>query len=164
MSAPGQRARPVSDDHAGAAAETQRARRFGWASLLLWVVLGLALEGAHGFKVSAYLDDSLRRNLLRLAHAHGVILALIVLAYSQSGAPLLASRTARVVGRLLRASALMIPLGFSASSLGASESDPSLAILLVPAGASLLLAALGRIVWAAWRQPPPVPPADAPTA
>jgi hypothetical protein len=32
---------------------------------------------APGFKVSAYLDDSLRRSLLRLAHAHGVILALV---------------------------------------------------------------------------------------
>jgi hypothetical protein len=161
MSAPGQHPRSEIDDHPGAA-ETLRARRFGWAWLLLWVVLGLALEGAHGFKVSAYLDDSLRRNLLRLAHAHGVILALIVLTYGQAGAPLLAARAARVVGRLLRASALMIPLGFASSSLGASESDPSVAILLVPAGALLLLAALGRISWAAWRHPPPTPPTDAP--
>ena len=142
--------------------ECRRARRFGWTSLFVWVFFGLALEAAHGFKLSAYLDDGLRRSLLRLAHAHGVILALIVLAYGELGAPLLRSASpaaptrgdsprARRVGQLFRASALVIPLGFALSAAGASESDPSPAIALVPLGALALLAALGRTAWAAWR-------------
>jgi hypothetical protein len=51
------------------AAERRRARRFAWTFLFAWVLFGLALEAAHGFKLSAYLDDGLRRSLLRLVHA-----------------------------------------------------------------------------------------------
>ena len=36
------------------------------ASLLGWVVFGTRLEAAHGFKLAAYLDHPLRRELLRL--------------------------------------------------------------------------------------------------
>ena len=148
--------------------EPQRSRRFGWTSLFLWILFGLALEAAHGFKLSAYLDDSLRRSLLRLAHAHGVILALVVLAYGEAGVPLLAHRTsapdraasAVAVGRLLRAGALLVPSGFALSAIRASEGDPALPILLVPLGALALLAAIGRLAHTAWRRrsdPPPPP-------
>lgn len=133
--------------------EIERSRRFGWTSLCAWILFGLALELAHGFKASAYLDDGLRRTLLRLAHAHGVILALVVLAWGQSGASLI-QPTARAawVGHLLRAGATLIPVGFALSSIGASEGDPSLPILLVPVGALALIAALGRTAFGAWRQ------------
>ena len=152
--------------------ERRRARRFGWSWLTAWILFGLALEAAHGFKLSAYLDDGLRRSLLRLAHAHGVILALLVLIQGELGAPLLAAVSAagsapptraapppaeaarRVVrvGRLLRLGASLIPIGFALSAVRASEGDPSLAIFLVPLGALALLAAVGRTAWAAWRQ------------
>jgi len=149
-------------------AERRRARRFAWTSLFGWVLFGLALEAAHGFKLSAYLDDGLRRSLLRLAHAHGVILALVALAHAELGAPLLmvaqpgaagattttpsgATRRVVRVGRWLRVGASLVPLGFALSAVRASEGDPSLAILLVPLGALALLAALGRTAWAAWR-------------
>jgi hypothetical protein len=134
-------------------AEPARSRRFAWTSLFVWVLFGLALEAAHGFKLSAYLDDSLRRSLLRLAHAHGVILALVVLAWGEAGAPLVEPR-ARVpgVGRLLRAGALLVPLGFALSAVRSSEADPSLPILLVPLGALALLAALGRTAHGAWQR------------
>jgi cytochrome bd-type quinol oxidase subunit 2 len=132
-------------------AERGRARRFAWSSLLVWALFGLALEAAHGFKVSAYLDDGLRRSLLRLAHAHGVILALVVLAYGEAGAPLHASPDkARRVGRLFRAGAILIPVGFALSAVRASEGDPSPPILLVPLGALVLIAAVGRTTSAAW--------------
>ena len=148
--------------------EPRRSRRFGWTSLFLWVLFGLALEAAHGFKLSAYLDDSLRRSLLRLAHAHGVILALVVLAYGEAGVPLLArvasatgqaaGPAADTAGRLLRAGALLVPTGFALSAIHASEGDPGLPILLVPLGALALLAAIGQIALSAWRRrsdPPP---------
>jgi hypothetical protein len=96
-----------------------------------------------------------------------VILALIVLAHGQLGAPALlppvdspgaaptppgAARRVVAVGTLLRLGASLIPLGFALSAVRASESDPSLAIALVPLGALSLLAAIGRTAWAAWRQ------------
>ena len=64
-------------------------------------LFGLALEGAHGFKLAAYLDDNLRHSILRLAHAHGVILALVVLAFASSlppGDEGGAARAARLTG------------------------------------------------------------------
>jgi hypothetical protein len=132
--------------------EPYRSRRFGWAALLGWAIFGLGLEAAHGFKMSVYLDDGLRRSLLRLAHAHGVVLALVVLAYGEAGAARLSDpHQAQRVGRWLRAGALLIPLGFALSAIGASEGDPSPPILLVPLGALLLVGALGRTALAAWR-------------
>ena len=80
--------------------EIRRCRRFGWTSLAAWALFGLAIEAAHGFKLGAYLDDNLRHTILRLAHAHGVILALVVLAFrprSRRTKPTKAS--ARRVGR-----------------------------------------------------------------
>ncbi len=70
----------MSDPATGAA-------RFGWTSLALFAALGAVLEAAHGFKLAAYLDDELTRLLLRLAHAHGVGLALVVLVFGVSAAP-----------------------------------------------------------------------------
>ena len=133
--------------------EPARSRRFAWSSLFVWVLFGLALEAAHGFKLSAYLDDSLRRSLLRLAHAHGVILALVVLAWGEAGAPLVdPPARAPGVGRWLRAGAALVPLGFALSAVRATEADPSLPIVLVPLGALALLAALGRTAHGAWRR------------
>ena len=58
--------------------------RLGWWLLLLFLSLGLILEGLHGFKVRWYLDVSneLRRLMLTLAHAHGTLLALVHIAFA----------------------------------------------------------------------------------
>lgn len=115
--------------------ERLRARRFGFWSLVVWTSLGLLLESAHAFKLSAYLDHPQRRELLVWAHAHGVGLALVVLAYAAVGVEAGSSR----FGRLLRAAAVLMPLGFALSILGQGEADPGPAIWLVPVGALLLL-------------------------
>ena len=127
--------------------ESRRCLRFGWTSLALWALFGLALEGAHGFKLAAYLDDALRHALLRLAHAHGVVLALVVLTYGRGAA-------AVSVGRLLRAGALLIPVGFALSAIAPHEGDPGWPVALVPLGGALLVAGLGRAAAQAWRRPP----------
>lgn len=141
----------TSDHHA----EQVRAQRFGWASLLTWATLGFVLEAAHGFKVAGYLDDELTRMLLRLGHAHGVGLSLVVLAYSVTALPSLSIEPGRVPlsGRLLRLAAWLMPLGFTLSAWGHPEGDPSVVIVLVPVGALVLLAALGLIVHELWRRP-----------
>jgi len=133
--------------------EQQRAQRFGWTSLLTWASLGFALEAAHGFKIAIYLDDDLARMLLRLGHAHGVGLSLVILAYSVAALPAMTSTPGRtpLPGRLLRVGALLVPVGFAASAFGHPEGDPSPLVFLVPIGAAALLIGLALIVRAMWR-------------
>lgn len=133
--------------------EQARARRFGWTSLLVWAVLGSALEAAHGFKLDAYLGDELTRMLLRLGHAHGVGLSIVVLVYGVSGVPALTLRAGQppLAGTLLRAAAVLMPLGFALSAFGHPEGDPSVAIFAVPIGALALLAGLTIVAQSAWR-------------
>lgn len=136
-------------------AEQARARRFGWASLLTWATLGTGLEAAHGFKLAAYLNDELTRMLLRLGHAHGVGLSLVVLVYGLSAVPSLqlAQGCPPLAGRLLRAAAVLIPLGFALSAFGHPEGDPSVLIALVPFGALALLSGLSLVVRDVFRAP-----------
>jgi len=125
--------------------EQSMARRVGWSGLFGWAVLGFALEAAHGFKWAAYLDDELARYLLRLAHAHGVLLSVVCLTYSSSGVRLFEQRPdcGRPVRRLLTTACWLMPTGFALSVLGHAEADPGLAIWLVPVGGACLLAGLG---------------------
>ena len=52
----------------------------GWISLAAWIVFGLLMEGLIGFRSPALLDDSVRRDMFRLAHAHGTLLNLVLIA------------------------------------------------------------------------------------
>lgn len=134
--------------------EAQRARRFGWWSLLLWALLGLCLEAAHGFKLSAYLDDELTRMLLRLGHAHGVGLSLLVLVYSSAGLPLLAHRrdAGRAVSTALMVGAACLPLGFALGAIAHPEGDPGIGVLLAPVGGVALLWGLLQVALSASRR------------
>ena len=127
--------------------ERTLARQFGFVALLAWALLGFALEAAHAFKLSAYLDHPARRELLVWGHAHGVGLSLVVLAYAAQG--VVDERSARA-GRWLRFAAVGMPLGFALGALGTTESDPGPAIWLVPVAAialiwGLLQVALGTL-------------------
>ncbi|MDH5493587.1 MAG: hypothetical protein OEY14_16655 [Myxococcales bacterium] len=135
--------------------ERRRCARFGFTSLLVWALFGLALEAAHGLKLTAYLDDPLSRLLLTLAHAHGALLALVVLAYGALGAERLGLEAARRVGGRLRWGAFLLPLGFASSALWHPEGDPGPTIVLVPLGAVLLLVALAETARASWRSVEP---------
>ena len=132
--------------------ERAASRRFGWTWLLLWAIGGTALEVAHGFKLSGYLDDEVARMLLRLGHAHGVGLSIVVLVHGVAGAPLFADREdgGRAAGTLLRIGAVLIPLGFALGAIAHPESDPGVGIFLVPPGAACLLAALAWTAVRAW--------------
>src|SRR6185436_11283953 len=57
----------------------RRHLRFGWWALLCFLTLGVVLEAMHGFKVQWYLNvaNETRRLMWTLAHAHGVLLALV---------------------------------------------------------------------------------------
>jgi hypothetical protein len=99
-----------------------------------------------------YLDDDLRHTPLPLAHAHGVVLGLVVLAFGGTASPFAdGDRGARLTGRLLRLGALVIPIGFAASAVAPHEGDPGLPVALVPVGGVFLVAGLTRIAWRSWR-------------
>jgi hypothetical protein len=126
-------------------------RRFGWTSLLAWAVFGLALETLHGWKVGRYLDDALARELLVLAHAHGVGLAIVVLAFGEAGAPLFGEKSDGGASLLLRIGAVLVPAAFALSAIDHPEGDPNLLVWLVPLGAAAIVAGLARTAYAAWR-------------
>ncbi|MFT3922668.1 MAG: hypothetical protein QM778_09055 [Myxococcales bacterium] len=128
--------------------ERTRTRRFGFCSLFAWALLGFCLEAAHAFKLSSYLDHPARRELLVWGHAHGVGLALVLLAYAAQG---VVDQRSASAGPRLRFAAALMPLAFVLSVLGQSESDPGPAIWLVPAAAAVLLWGLFDVALASLR-------------
>lgn len=113
--------------------------RQGWISLALWIAFGILLEGFSAFRSPAYLDDAVRREMFRLAHAHGTLLNLVLL-----GAAICAHLNLIRLGPMtslgLRAAVLLLPAGFLFGGLWHFKDEPGTAILLVPVGAVLLLA------------------------
>ncbi len=128
----------------------QRHYFIGWCALLLFLSLGAVLEAFHGFKAGFYLDPDakLRREMWRLAHAHGTLLALVHLAFA---AGLLhfgrwPDKRLKLVSFFLIDAAILIPLGFFLGGLFPTESDPWIGIYLVPLGALLLFLAVAIIL------------------
>ena len=133
----------------------------GWWSLLVFLSLGALLEALHGFKAGFYLDPAhqLRRELWRLAHAHGTVLSLVHLALA-AGLPHFGRWTParlRLTSFFLTDAALLIPVGFFLGGLNPSETDPAAGVLLVPVGALLLFVAVALTAWSALasREAPP---------
>ena len=127
--------------------KADRNLRFGWWSLLIFLLFGGALETLHGFKIGWYLDvgNEMRRLMFTLAHAHGTLLALVNIA---------AGLTARSVARFdLRPSissvliwaAILLPVGFFLGGVVTYGGDPGLGVWLVPVGAILLFYSVVRI-------------------
>lgn len=124
---------------------TERHLKLGWWGLAGYIALGLALETMHGFKWELYLDvrNETRRLMWTLAHAHGALLSLVHIAWAASLATL-GPRTAqppRLITWGLTAGWLLVPIGFLLGGVWIYDGDPSLAILLVPIGAIVLLLA-----------------------
>jgi hypothetical protein len=130
--------------------------RIGWSTLLLFVILGLALELMHAFKVPWYLGvaSESRRLLWTLAHAHGDALALTNLALAATcrrlPRPLApAASLALVVGTIL------VPGGFFLGGLFIHGGDPGLGAILIPPGALFVLASLALVVRACFASDDP---------
>jgi hypothetical protein len=124
-----------------------RHHRFGWWTLFGFATLGLVLESLAGLRVAWYVDahNETRHTMLRLAHAHGTLLAIVNVVFSlvARARPSLAARPVASTG--LIAATLSIPLGFTLGGLWFYEGDPGLGILLVPLGALALLVAVASI-------------------
>jgi hypothetical protein len=119
--------------------------RAGWLLLAISLPLGVTLEALHGFKVQAYLASEMRREMWRLAHAHGTLLGILCLVFAALAEAHVPEAIRGRVAAMIRWGAVLMPLGFFLGGILNSEGDPSLGILLVPVGALLLVVALVRV-------------------
>jgi hypothetical protein len=139
-------ANPVpSAANSNATPEERRHFKLGWWSLFVFVCLGISLEMMLAFRVGWYMDvdNDTRRLMLRLGHAHGTLLSLVNIAFAATLARVTLSAASRLwASRFLTAATLLIPGGFILGGLQIHNADPGLGIVLLPAGAVLLLFAL----------------------
>lgn len=128
--------------------------KLGWAWILLFSIVGLALEGLHGLKAGVYLDvgNEPRRLMWTLAHTHGTLIGLLHIAFSAtvvqltpaSGAS--APRFLTLASRSLVLSSVLVPAGFFLGGIVIHGGDPGLAVLLVPVGAVALIVASALVL------------------
>ncbi|MEM1029179.1 MAG: hypothetical protein AAGN82_02465 [Myxococcota bacterium] len=132
----------------------RRHLRCGWSTLVVFMLLGLVLEGLHAFKAGFYLDADVetRRLMWTLAHAHGDLVALIHLAFAATvDRSRLDAFAAEVASRLLLAATVLLPGGFFAGGIVVHGGDPGAGVLLAPVGAAALIAAAALCARASWR-------------
>jgi hypothetical protein len=125
--------------------DVRRALITGFWLLAVSIPLGVTLEALHGLKVQAYLGSEMRREMWRLAHAHGTLLGILCLVFAALAERHVPKSVRRAATTQLTAGAVLMPVGFFLGGILNSEGDPSLGILLVPLGALGLVAALGRV-------------------
>ena len=112
--------------------------RQAWIGLAFWMTFGLLLEGLIGYRIPDYLSDPQRRELFRLAHAHGNVLSLILLA-SALGLAFGMTEPSRISVWALRIGVVVMPLSFLLAGIWHYSNDPGLAIWLVPPAALLVI-------------------------
>jgi hypothetical protein len=143
------------DDEDGLALQqlARRHHRLGWWALAGFAAAGLVLESLQGFRTPWYVDADVdtRRTMFRLAHAHGALLGVVNLAFAAMlhNGMLARLETPARTSMLLLVGSLAIPIGFVLGGVWFVQADPGYGILLVPAGALALLAALLSIARAA---------------
>ena len=120
--------------------------RFGWIALLVFATLGVVLEALHAFKSGAYLGvgSEMRRLMWTLAHAHGIGLSILHMAFAATlklGFDQATARLPRASG-LLRWSTVLLPGGFFLGGIAPFEGDPGVGVWLAPVGALLLWSAI----------------------
>ena len=117
--------------------------RFGWWSLLCFLVLGLVLETMHGFKIGWYLhvSNTTRRLMWTLAHAHGTLTSIVhlVFALALQTLPAATGRWLRFASACLRAATILLPGGFFLGGIVIYAGDPGVGILLSPVGGAMIL-------------------------
>ena len=124
---------------------------FGWSMVAAFMLLGVCLESLHALKLGWYLDlaNETRRLMLRLAHAHGVLLGVLNICFALTWAH--GSRASRGVERLVSTSflagSLLLPAGFLLGGVVVHGGDPNPLIALSPLGALLLVVGALGMVW-----------------
>ncbi|MDP6977969.1 MAG: hypothetical protein QF570_05110 [Myxococcota bacterium] len=121
--------------------------RFGCYALLVFIVLGFALEMFHALRFGFYLSDETepRRLMWTLAHAHGALVALIHIAFGAIWPQLEPAARLETASLCLRGAMVALPGGFFLGGLWVIPPDPGLGIVLVPIGGLLLVAAVAFV-------------------
>lgn len=121
----------------------ERHLRCAIAMVALFLATGLWLEAMYGLRAAGWIDDPIRREFLRLGHAHGGLLGLVNVglawALERLATPTEWARRIRVAALV---GAGMVGVGFLGGGLWHGPTDPGPIILAVPAGALMILAAL----------------------
>jgi hypothetical protein len=138
---------PSSDSESDADEAGRRHLRFGFRALLVFLALGFLLEFLHAFRFGWYLSEQSdpRRLMWTLAHAHGTLVALILIAVGAAWPQLHPSPRLRTASRCLYAAAWALPGGFFLGGLFLASPDPGLGIVLVPIGGLLLIAGIALL-------------------
>jgi len=109
----------------------------------IFVASGIWLEAMIGLRVSGWVDHPLQREFLRLGHAHGGILSILNIGLGwglhRLQTPDGWARRIRLAGLF---GAVLVGLGFFVAGLTHGPTDPGPTILIVPAGALLLVMSL----------------------
>lgn len=133
--------------------DVRRALLTGFWLLAVSIPLGVTLEALHGLKIETYLASEMRREMWRLAHAHGTLLGILCLVFAALAERHVPKSARRTAVTQLTAGAVLMPAGFFLGGILNSEGDPSFGILLVPLGALCLVAALGRVALSIGAEP-----------
>lgn len=115
-----------------------RIAKQGWVSLAFWMSVGLLLESLMAYKAPGYLNDSQRRELFRLAHAHGSALSLLLVVVA-IWMRTIELNISRLTAFALRFGASFLPIGFLTAGVWHPEGDPGITIWLVPVSALSLI-------------------------
>lgn len=123
------------------AVDERRHLRAAVGLLAVFLASGIWLEAMIGLRAAGWVDDLLRREMLRLGHAHGAILSVVNLALSWAMHRL---ETPQPWAGRIRLAALVgagsVGVGFFGGGLWHGAADPGPLVLIVPAGAMMLLA------------------------
>lgn len=112
--------------------------RQAWFGLAFWMSLGLLLEGLIAFRSPAYLQDPIRREMFRLAHAHGTLFSVLLiitqlwLSHAKQSVPAMAELP-------LRVGTVLMPVGFALGGIWHSATDPGIGVFLAPVGGVLVI-------------------------
>jgi peptidoglycan/LPS O-acetylase OafA/YrhL len=113
----------------------------------VFLASGIWLEAMYGLRAEGWIEDDIRREFLRLGHAHGALLGLlnigIAVAMERLRTPETWAKKIRLAGLV---GAGLVGLGFFTAGLWHGPTDPGPTVLLVPAGALMLVASLAAIV------------------
>lgn len=125
---------------------------FGWASLFVFLSMGLVLELLHGMKLGWYLDvtHEARRLMLTLSHAHGSLIALVHLLFAGTlhlQRPEAGQAWMRRASGALIGSTCLLPGGFFLGGFFIHGGDPGIGIFLAPVGGLLFAAAIGFLTF-----------------
>ena len=121
-----------------------------WLGVAIWMSFGLLMEGFIGYRIPGYFADATRRELFRLAHAHGALLSILLFAAAFCADKF--PNTPNFAIWSLRAGVVLMPLGFLLAGVWHFPNEPGIAIWLVPISALLIIFAAITMALASYKK------------